>query len=367
MFSLMRHSLVAGLILILSINTWAQEEKSDTVGIGGFNWFAYPFAFYTPETSLAVGAGGIISYNFSEKLESKPSSFTASGYYTINNQYDFTAISELYFFDDKYKLWAKFNYGSIFDYFYGIGNKTVEIDNDYYLQDNVLFQVKFQPKLFDDRFNFGLIYEYRKLSIGDKNNNPFLEDENIQGVNGGKTAGLGFVASWDSRDNIFYPHKGGYYELSVTYFQKKYGSDFSYNKYQLDLRRFFKGFNDHVLGFQAYLMHLNSYPPFYDLALLGGDRVMRGYLYGRYRDKNYYTFQSEYRIPVVYWRFGLVLFGGFGDVASDLSRFQISTVKFSYGLGLRFRFDELQKLDLRGDIGFGKKTIGVYFSVSQAF
>ena len=363
----MRQLLVLGLILIISFNFWAQEEKSDTVGIGGLNWFAYPYMFYSPETNLAFGAGGIISISFSENLNSKPSSLTGSGYYTINNQYDFTAISELYFFDDKYKLWAKFNYGSIFDYFYGIGNKTIEIENDYYLQNNILLQVKFQPKLFDDRFNFGLVYEYRKLSIGDKKDNPFLEDKNIQGINGGKTVGLGFVASWDSRDNIFYPHTGGYYELSATYFQQKYGSDFTYNKYIIDLRRFFKGFNNHVLGFQAYLMHLDSDPPFYDLALLGGDRVMRGYLYGRYRDKNYYTFQTEYRIPVIVWRFGLVLFGGFGDVASSFSKFEISSVKPTYGFGVRFRFDELQKLDLRVDIGFGKETNGIYFSVNQAF
>ena len=114
-------------------------------------------------------------------------------------------------------------------------------------------------------------------------------------------------------------------------------------------------------------MHLSAFPPFYDLAMLGGDKIMRGYLYGRYRDKNYYSVQAEYRIPELIWRFGLVLFGGVGDVAPSVSKFEIATVKPTYGFGIRFRFDELKKLDIRADVGFGKNTSGIYFSLNQAF
>jgi hypothetical protein len=46
---------------------------------------------------------------------------------------------------------------------------------------------------------------------------------------------------------------------------------------------------------------------------------------------------------------------------------EIATIKPSYGLGIRFRLDELQKLDLRIDAGFGRGTNGIYFSVNQAF
>ena len=354
-------------LLINSVYVFSQDEPSDTVGVEGENWFAYPYAFYSPETSLAVGAGGIYSFSLSKNLNSKPSSITGSGYYTINDQYDITLVSEIYLAEDKYKVWSKFNYGRAFDFFYGTGNRAEDIENNKYLQNNFLLQVKFQPKLFDERFNLGLIYEFRSLTIADKRGNPFLSDTSISGIDGGQTSGLGFVASWDSRDNIFYPTKGGYYEMSVTYFQKKYGSDFDYNKYVLDFRRFFPFFTSHIIAVQTYFMHLNAFPPFYDLALLGGDKIMRGYLYGRYRDKNYYSVQAEYRIPELIWRFGLVLFGGVGDVAPSLSKFEIVTVKPTYGFGIRFRFDELKKLDIRADVGFGKNTSGIYFSLNQAF
>jgi len=360
----MRKIFILLIILALSQKLFSQD-KPDTVGVGGINWFAYPYAFYTPETSLAFGAGGILSFNLAEKT--KPSSVTASGFYSINNQFDITIEPEIYFAKDDYKLRAKLNYGEIFDFYYGIGNQTADIDNDKYLQGNVMIQTKFQPKLFDERLNPGLIYEYRNLNIVDKKDNPYLNDENLIGASGGTTSGLGLVVSWDSRDNIFYPLTGGYYELSATSFQKTFGSDFTYTKYILDMRRFFNAFSNHSFGLQVYLMHLSAYPPFYDLALLGGDRVMRGYLFGRYRDKNYYAVQGEYRLPNVIWKFGFTAFAGLGDVSAKFLKIDMNNIKPTYGFGVRFRFDELQKLDLRCDVGFGKGTSGIYFSVNQAF
>jgi len=366
--NLMRNISIIFLIFIISsAHTFSQDEPSDTVGVGGVNWFAYPFAFYTPETSLAVGAGGIISFNLSDKINSKPSSVTASGYYTINNQYDITIQPEIYLLEDKLKLWSKFNYGKLFDFFYGIGNNTPEIDNDKYLQENFLFQFKIQPELFDERFKLGINYEFRKMNVANSEGNPYIESGIYTGGNGGTTSGLGLAISWDSRNNIFYPNTGGYYEFNGSNFWNFLGSDFDYTKYVFDFRRYFSIAHNQILALQTYFMLVTGSPPFYDIALLGGDKVMRGYLYGRYRDKAYYAVQAEYRLPGIVWRFGLVLFGGFGDVAPKFSKVEITTVKPTYGFGIRFRFDELQKLDLRADVGFGKNTSGIYFSVNQAF
>ncbi len=355
------------ILLINSVHVFSQEESPDTVGVGGVNWFAYPFAFYTPETSLAVGAGGIISFKLSDKIESKLSSVTASGYYTINNQYDITIQPEIYLLEDKLKLWSKFNYGKLFDFFFGIGNNTPEIENDKYLQENFLFQFKLQPKLFDERFKLGINYEFRKMNVANSEGNPCIESGTYTGSNGGTTSGLGLAISWDSRDNIFYPNTGGYYEFNGSNFWNFLGSDFDYTKYVFDFRRYFSVAHNQILALQTYFMLVTGSPPFYDIAMLGGDKVMRGYLYGRYRDNAYYAVQAEYRLPGIVWRFGLVLFGGFGDVAPKFSKIEIATVKPTYGFGIRFRFDELQKLDLRADMGFGRGTSGIYFSLNQAF
>jgi hypothetical protein len=94
---------------------------------------------------------------------------------------------------------------------------------------------------------------------------------------------------------------------------------------------------------------------------------MRGTIMGRYRDNTYYVIQSEYRMPNLLWKFGLILFAGIGDVAPSVGRITISTVKPTYGFGIRFRIDELEKVEIRMDVGFGKGSNGIYFDINQAF
>jgi len=347
----------------------AQEDdnKPDTVGVGGTDWFAYPFVFYSPETNWAFGAGGILYFKLSDRFKSKPSSITASGFYTVNNQFDITVIPEIYLKHDKHLLSTKLNFGEIFDYFYGIGSTSPDIPNNQYFQRNFILNVKYQMEAFRKNLKVGPVYEWRSMDIINKEGNPILDSNLVRGSNGGTTSGLGFIVSHDTRDNIFYPSKGGFHQFSATYYSQAIGSDFDYSKYLLDLRRYLSLSTNHILALQVYGIVEFGYPPFYDLALLGGDKVMRGYLYGRYRDRLYYAFQAEYRLPVI-WRFGFVVFGGLGDVASELAKVTLATIKPTYGFGVRFRIDELQKLDLRVDFGFGEDNAnGIYFSVNQAF
>ena len=343
-------------------------RKSDTLAVRGVDWLAYPYIFYSPETSLAFGGGGIVYFKLYDNLNAKSSSITPSFYYTINGQYDITIIPELFLFEDKLKIWSKFNYSSYFDRYYGIGNQTEEIENDQYLQDNIQAQVKLQPKLFDERLNLGINYEIRNMSVADTKGNPYLEsDTTLVGKDGGLTSGLGLAVSWDTRDNNFFPSHGGYYEAYASNFFKLLGSDFDYNKTVIDLRHYWNPTLSHVLAIQAYLLKESGTPPFYDLGLLGGSKLMRGTIMGRYRDKTYYVIQSEYRMPELVWRFGLIVFAGLGDVAPSVGRITISTIKPTYGVGIRFRFDELEKVDIRMDVGFGKGSNGIYFDINQAF
>jgi hypothetical protein len=94
---------------------------------------------------------------------------------------------------------------------------------------------------------------------------------------------------------------------------------------------------------------------------------MRGYFQGRYRDKFYAMLQVEYR-QYFTKRFGFVVFGGLGDVASELIEYDFGSLKYSYGGGLRFLFNKKQKINLRMDIGFGQDgNRGVYFGIEEAF
>ena len=349
--------------MMLPHNLNAQEK--DSVETDNLNWFAAPIIFYSPESNLALGALGILSFRLSDSLNSKPSKIEVYGYYTLNTQYSFSSKPEIYFDDDKYYLSSYLNYSKVIDKFYNIGNNTEEIENpDYEARSSLIF-IKFQRKI-SHNLNAGIVYEFRNYKIVDSKENPYLLSGLVYGSDGGLTSGLGLVVSYDSRNNIYYPENGAFYELASIFFNANLGSDYSYSKTSIDLRRFHKIADKQVLGFQLVYNFITGSPPFYDVPPLGGEVIMRGYFTGRFRDRHHLAAQLEYRIRV-WWKFGLIGFMGFGDVASGFSKFRIKNLKYSYGAGLRFRFDDEELLDLRADVGFGKNTSGFYFSLNQAF
>jgi len=352
------------IIIISACNVLTAQESKDSTE-KKISYFVYPYAFYSPETSLAFGAGGILSFRLSDKLNTKPSNLTASGYYTINNQYDINLIPDFYFSNDQYRAYLKINYSKSIDKFYGIGNSAVEIGNESYELKNLGYLLKLLTGV-SEIIKIGLVVDYANKTIIDKKSNPYLLADTIRGSSGGVTNGVGLVITRDSRDNVNFPSGGGYYEFSFTSYSKNLGSSYDFNKYIFDFRRYTEFIHSSFLAFQIYGEHLFGDPPFFSLANLGGDRIMRGYYTGRYRDRAYIAGQLEYRREV-WLRIGLVGFVGTGEVAHDYSLLEMKKLLFSYGIGLRYRFDLIEKLDLRMDIGFGKNTSGIYFSANQAF
>ncbi len=65
--------------------------------------------------------------------------------------------------------------------------------------------------------------------------------------------------------------------------------------------------------------------PFNQLSMMGGEMMMRGYYFGRYRDKNYLAAQAEYRfLPFDFSRrLGGAVFGAVGAVSDE---FHLTTI-----------------------------------------
>jgi hypothetical protein len=97
------------------------------------------------------------------------------------------------------------------------------------------------------------------------------------------------------------------------------GSDFDYDDYLLDVRRYVPVGAGQVLAFQARGRIMTGEPPFYRLPTIGGIGMMRGLFDGRFRDKTAAAVQAEYRFPI--WKIvgGVVFAGRGGGRASELS------------------------------------------------
>jgi outer membrane protein assembly factor BamA len=233
----------------------------------------------------------------------------------------------------------------------------------FYWGAKVQFQAK--PKVLNVT-RAGVLYEFHSDDVTDKQQNPFLLQDQVAGSEGGTLSGPGFTAVVDSRDHLFFPNRGGKYTFEYMLYTHSLGSDFNYNIATLDLRQYRSFSPDHVLALQAYAQWAGGDVPFYRLPALGGQNRMRGYFYGRYVDQCYLTGQAEYR--QYFWkRLGFVVFGAFGNVANAFKDLSVKETNISAGAGLRLIFNEAEKVNLRVDLGFGSESNGVYFGLEEAF
>ena len=335
---------------------------------GKLTFNGFPYAFYTPETGFAIGAGGIlIFYTNQTDTTLYPSKIGFGGYYSFTKQYKLSVNPALYFRSSNLYIQTPVSFGNFLDRFWGIGNDTPDMDSVQYRKKVISATLLIQsPPLGFMADRSGLVIDYDQTEITDYMGNELLESDSIAGSDGGEILGFGLDLTWENRDNIFFPNKGGYQYFKFIVYPEG-TSDYFFAFLEVDVKHYWSFKPDHVVALNFYLSSAMGETPFYKLPALGGPSRMRGYFMGRYRDNFYSMMQLEYR--QYFWkRLGFVVFGGLGDVASEILEYDFGELKYSYGFGLRFLFNRKQKVNLRADIGFGKDgNRGIYFGIEEAF
>jgi outer membrane protein assembly factor BamA len=330
-------------------------------------FLALPVVFYKPETRIAFGGVGI--YYFREEgsqEETRASSIQAGFIYTQRGQIITKIEPQVFLHDEEFYLQGDISFFKYPDKFFGIGNATPDAAEEDYTPQIFRFRANLQYQLMRHFFT-GIRYNLINYRILVYQQGKSLEQRMIPGSNGGFLSGFGVVMKWDTRDNVFLPSSGNALELSTLSFQRAFGSEFTYNVLTLDLRQYITVVDGTSLALQLYGGFSNGSPPFQYMQRLGGEKLMRGYLEGRYLDRNYITLQAEYRMPL-WWRFGAVVFAGVGDVAPSLSAFVLNEFKTSKGFGLRYTVSKEEKLNIRVDLGFGQNgNTGFYLTAAEAF
>jgi len=341
-------------------------RNKDTTKVRKVVFSGYPYAFYSPETQAAIGAGGIFLFYTKRNENLRPSKVGFGAHYTTNKQYKFSLNPSVYFNSNNLVVNMPVSFGYTLDKFWGIGNTSSDTGNEEYFREDFKFQLEVQvpPVLFfADRTGF--IIDYKNTSIVDVKDNQYLIDESVNGFNGGDIFGLGINLVWDRRDNLFYPTEGHYQYIKFIVYPEP--SDFVFSTFELDVRHYKKLLKNQVLATNLYLKSVGSNAPFYELPALGGQNRMRGYFQGRYRDRNYVAFQTEFR-QYFTKRLGFVAFAGIGDVGEEITDLSLREIKYSFGGGLRFLFNKKENVNLRMDIGVGKDgNTGIYFGIEEAF
>ena len=349
--------------VIQSIYKDIPDNVDSVAKTSSFN--AYPYVFYTPESKLAFGAGGIFTFYTGTGDKLKPSKIGFGGYYSTNKQYKISMNNTYYFANNDLYFHLPVSFGYFINKYWGIGKDAPEYADAGYTVQTLAATLTFQlPPVWFSADRTGVIIDYDYTEIVDKLDNELLKNDSLPGANGGQLIGLGADLVWDSRDNIFFPNSGGYQYFKVIFYPGI--SDYVYANFELDVRHYRAFSKDHVLAGNFYLQSNVGETPFYKLPAVGG-KQMRGYFYGRYRDNFFAMLQMEYR-QYFSKKFGFVVFSSVGNVASSILDYNFESIKYTYGAGLRYLFNKKEKINLRMDIGVGTDgSTGIYFGIEEVF
>ncbi|MEM6738162.1 MAG: BamA/TamA family outer membrane protein [Bacteroidota bacterium] len=252
------------------------------------------------------------------------------------------------------------------DSYFGIGNSNDPDISEQYT--NIFFQLEGRYLKPLNRTAFlGIGWDIQHNSIREIEEGGLLQTDGPVGISGGTVLGIGPAFRFDSRNNTIYPNKG----YLITYRSLlNYLGDFRFSSHLIDLRKYIIIGNEHnILAFQLRGSFTNGNDaPFYKLPQLGGDERLRGINNASlYRDRQMVYAQAEYRRPL-FWRFGMTLFAGIGDVANELGDLQLSDFKYVGGIGGRFAAIPEDKLNLRIDLGVARGgQVAFYAGISEAF
>jgi outer membrane protein assembly factor BamA len=332
-----------------------------------FKILPVPLYSYSTEAGQTFGLAKFNLFSASKKdTISNPSKLSEVITLSTKGRVNASVSTELVFHENKYVFLSYINYKKQPEYIFGIGNNVTKAGQEAVQYERIKFFVTALKKI-NKNFFVGIPLDLAGYFNIQPDSNSFLITEKVVGLHGGFTIGTGLAAAYDSRDNRYNPQHGSYALAAVIVHPQWLGSAYQFTKLELDLRKYCNPWLQHVVALQATTSYSGGNVPFYELSLLGGDKQMRGYYQGAYRDKILVDGQLEYRMPL--WKiFGMAGWLATGRVANKYSDLSLQGWKLSYGGGIRIKVDSKNNTNLRLDFGFGPHGIsGTYINFAEAF
>jgi len=330
----------------------------------------YPALGYAPETSLDIGASALLLFNARGDTSNRQSELNAFAFVTLKGQYGAWLEHAIYGHRDNWFFLGRARYQRFPLLYYGIGpdhgvDDPALVDATYILiRERVLKRVA--KNLF-----LGPELDYQHLL-----NTEFHQPQHAEpltlppGVEGSRNVGLGLGIVYDNRHNVLNVRKGAFAELSAIDYRPAWGAQRSFYGATLDVRGFKALSENRVLAGQLFIQSFTGDLPFNQMALMGGETMMRGYYTGYYRDHELVSAQLEHRwLPFSFSkRFGAAAFLAAATVAPNLGSYDFRHTKIAGGGGLRYLLFPNKDVYMRFDIGVNSDGgIGFYIFTGEAF
>lgn len=350
---------------------WAKKQVnnivSDTLPAEQPRFITYPTLAYAPETSWEIGLSSLYLYYANRDTLNRLSEINAFTFITLESQYGIWLDHALYTDQDEWFFLGRLRWQSFPLLYYGIGPDSpaeplAVVDANY-----LLFKERILGKVYKSYY-LGLEFDLQKLSNTNFNweGNPA---ELPLGSDGTTNFGIGIGLVHDDRHNVLNVREGWFAEIAYLRYGLFGSNQLSFDNWLIDSRWYLPVKKNQVLAMQLFGQSMTGDVPFNQLALMGGESLMRGYYLGRYRDKNLVAGQVEYRwLPFPFSkRFGGAAFFSLGTVAPTISALSLNDLEPAGGAGIRFLLFKSKDIFTRLDVAFTREGPGYYFFIGEAF
>lgn len=360
-------------------------QKDDSTYIGevkrkNFRFTPFIAPSVSPEMGLLISAGGLISFSFQEDdPELQTSSIPFSFGYSTTGAINANIKPSLFFKGDKNRITSEFWYRDMPDNYWGVGyqnarspsspDSTTSYNRQWY---QVL--IRYTHK-FGKNFYAGVLADFNATETTELSNEIANDPNVLKDGTQVQNNSIGLLFQYDSRDFTVNAYEGLFLELSSNFYGNRIFGEKNYKILILDYRQYKQIKRPgRTLAWQVKSRIGFQDVPWTEMSLLGSPFDLRGYYWGRYRDKAMMLGLFEYRHMFMrkkprkkdgsmMSRFGFVTWVGTGSVAP-----RVRDVKYwlpNYGVGLRFEVHP--RMNARIDMGFGDDTQSFYISFNEAF
>ena len=341
----------------------AKELRRQKIANRNFHYNILGGPSYTPDFGVLVGGSALMTFRINPKD---------------------TAMRR----NDKFRIFGQFSYKNTQENFYGVGYDT----NKNYVRSDTTSQYRYSGiqinpwflfRIGESNFFAGPQVDITYDHITDPAKHMIDQPDYVRagGTDEGYknfSSGIGFLATYDTRDVPANPYKGIYLNVSGLLYEKFLGSNTNFYRIELDYRQYLNVGKRRVLAWTVQSKHTfgkDKDIPLNKYVLTGTPFDLRGYYQGQYRDKSSHLAIVEYRhmfntdksnwIKKVINRLGFVAWGGCGFMGPNPGK--VEGVLPNAGLGLRIEVQP--RMNVRLDLGrdFTNRQNLFYFNMTEAF
>ena len=200
---------------------------------------AFPIAFYLPETGFSGGGAGIATFRIKSdtSLCDRPSQVQFGSAVTSRNQVLIFFPFELYLKHGQYRLIGELGFYKYSYNYFGLGSASLNSNGEDYGVRFPRFDMTL-IKAVTPSILMGIGYKYDRYRITRIEDEGVLSREQPFGIAGGDISALQAMFLYDTRNNLFAPTGGHYFEVQLVKGLSSLGSSYNYLRHTYDFRMY---------------------------------------------------------------------------------------------------------------------------------